>query len=284
MTRPVIDPHLHLFNLTGGQYAWLRPGNPPHWPDKGRICRDFGEADLRLDDDLTLAGFVHIEAGFDNQAPWREVAWLEQHCRRPFRSIGGVNLLDPAFDKTLERLAAYRSVVGARDILDDRAADVLTEPQVQRNLGLMAARGWLFEAQLSLADLAGVNALCDTLTAHPDLRVVINHGGFPPVEAPWRWLQGVQRLAAFDRCAIKCSGWEMTDRQWQSAWARDRLADILRHFGRERVMLASNFPLCTFSYSYSDYWSVCRSALGLSGLQFAALSHETAARWYRLPC
>ena len=283
MDQAILDPHLHLFSLTDGQYAWLRAGNPPHWPDKRHICRDFGEADLQLGDGLALAGFVHVEAGFDNASPWREVAWLEQHCRRPFRSIGGVDLLDPALDMTLERLAAFPTVVGVRDILDDRAATLLAEPLAQRNLGRVAARGWLFEAQLCLADLAGVNALCDTLMAHPDLTVVINHAGFPPREQHWSWLQGVQRLAASGQCAIKCSGWEMTDRHWQPSWAGARLVDVLHHFGRERVMLASNFPLCTFSHSYSDYWSICRSALGLSPMQFAALSFDTAARWYRLP-
>ena len=25
-----------------------------------------------------LKGIVHIEAGFDNSAPWREIEWLEQ--------------------------------------------------------------------------------------------------------------------------------------------------------------------------------------------------------------
>ena len=71
----IIDPHLHLFDLSQGEYSWLKPECPPFWPDKSLVAKNFSEHDLRLNESLKLTGFVHIDAGFNNQQPRREIAW-----------------------------------------------------------------------------------------------------------------------------------------------------------------------------------------------------------------
>ena len=76
----IIDPHLHLFDLKQGDYHWLKADNPPNWPDKNVINNTFDEQDLSLSPPLSLAGFVHIEAGFDNLQPWRELNYLQKSC------------------------------------------------------------------------------------------------------------------------------------------------------------------------------------------------------------
>ena len=102
----IIDPHLHLFDLEQGDYQWLKAENPPFWSDKKIIASNFAETDLQLSSPFELAGFVHIEAGFDNSKPWREIAWLEETCSLPFRSIAGINLLLPSneFQQVLDKL------------------------------------------------------------------------------------------------------------------------------------------------------------------------------------
>lgn len=114
----IIDPHLHLFDLSQGEYSWLKPECPPFWSDKPLIAKNFSENDLTLAKPLTLAGFVHIEAGFDNQQPWREIAWLESTCKIPFRSIALLDITLPKalFLTQLESLMTYQSVVGVRYI------------------------------------------------------------------------------------------------------------------------------------------------------------------------
>ena len=123
----IIDPHLHLFDLNKGQYHWLKAENPPFWPDKSVIAKNFREQNLKLAPPLNLAGFVHIEAGFDNQQPWREIAWLEQNCQSNFRSVASldITLMPEIFSQQLDKLLAYKSVVGIRHILDDEALSIL---------------------------------------------------------------------------------------------------------------------------------------------------------------
>ena len=94
----IIDPHVHLFDIAQGDYHWLKPDNSPFWSDKALINKTCVEGDLAFifetdlksepvfssELELVLASFVHIEAGFDNKRPWRELNNLEATCKKTF--------------------------------------------------------------------------------------------------------------------------------------------------------------------------------------------------------
>ncbi|MDO6446281.1 amidohydrolase family protein [Colwellia sp. 1_MG-2023] len=277
----VIDSHIHLFDLEQGEYQWLKSDKPPFWPDKHIIEQSFTEDDLLLNEELKLAGFVHIEAGFNNQEPWREIDWLESHCQQPFRSIAGIDLTlnDEQFSTCISQIKTYKSVVGVRDILDDNAFEYLSSKQVKSNLKHLADQQLIFELQMTLTDLVTVDLLLEILKSTANLQIIINHAGFPPKnistenaqqiqqtqsmkqcilekqKTAWQqWQMAIKKLGQFKQCAIKCSGFEMINRQYQAPWQNEVINTCLTHFGIQRVMLASNFPLCLFSISYQEYW------------------------------
>ncbi len=268
----IIDPHIHLFNLSQGDYSWLKSKNPPFWPDKNLINRSFTENDLELFPPLELIGYVHIEAGFDNQKPWRELACLEKASKKPFRAIANIDLTSPSqkFEQDLVMLAKHRTFVGVRHLLDDQAQNLLSNKQVWKNLKKYSTfkkntlhtnthRRLIFETQLPLTKNVIVEVLCDVIAENTELNFILNHAGFPPANIhtlEWQqWRKHLQQLAMFSNVAIKCSGWEMIDRQYQPDWVNKNLMEIFDIFGANKVMLASNFPLCLFSqHSYQNYW------------------------------
>ncbi|NVK42544.1 MAG: amidohydrolase family protein [Oceanospirillaceae bacterium] len=278
----IIDPHLHLIALGEGDYDWLKPLQPPAWPDKAQLNRDYLEADLKLPPPLELAGFVHIEAGFDNAAPWRELEWLQRHCRRPYRSIAFADLSRTDFAEVLTRLRRYPSLAGIRHILDHRAAALLSLKPVAAALEHLWAEQLIFEAQLAGTDNEGVEQLCRRMDALPDLRVCIGHGGFPPPgpEHGAVWQTNLGRLAQFPGCAIKCSGWEMVERRWRPEWAERVVRILVELFGIERVMLASNFPVSELGIGYGALWQWYGSLSGFSSAEREALCYANAQRWY----
>lgn len=281
----IIDPHLHLFDLTKGQYDWLKPQNAPNWPDKTNINRDFNESDLHLSEPLELAGFVHIEAGFDNQQPWREIDWLEQNCTLPFKSVAYADLCAETFNTQIQQLTQRTSVVGIRYILDGDAYNVLNSDKSYKHLTLLQQQNLSFDAQLSITDDLGIKQLITIANCLPLLKIIINHGGWPldnitPV-AQQRWNANLIKLSQCDNVAIKLSGWEMSDRHWRPEQAANVLSRCLEVFGEQRVMLASNFPLCTFSHSYGDLWSNYNHLLGLCESCFNAISNKNARYWYK---
>jgi len=267
----IIDPHLHLFALELGHYHWLKADNPPFWPDKQHI---------------------HIEAGFNNQQPWRELAALEQNCNKPFRAIANIDLTasNQHFSLVIEKLAELPSFVGVRHLLDEQALSLLKNKQVLDNIKTLNENGLVFEVQLSLIEHAPVNALCDVILNNPDIDFIINHAGFPPADIhtiEWqRWQSNLAKLSFYPHVAIKCSGWEMTNRNYQATWLNENLSLIFAIFDTKKIMLASNFPLCLFSHSnYQSYWQSIISSnffQALTEQEKSALCYDNALNWYAM--
>ena len=295
----IIDPHLHLFNLAQGDYHWLKADNPPFWSDKAVINKTFRENALALESPLALARFVHIEAGYDNNQPWRELEMLAQSGNKDFRAIANIDLTasTQVFQQNLTTLAEHRSFIGVRHLLNEQALSLLTNKHVLSNISLLnefsareAKQGLIFETQLTLTEHAPVNALCEVISDNPNIRFIINHAGFPPKDIQtieWQhWQSNLRKLAIFPQVAIKCSGWEMIDRNYQPDWLNENLTLIFAIFGANKMMLASNFPLCLFSKnSYQDYWQsiiTCPFFQTLSRQEKSALCYDNALRWYSL--
>ncbi|EPJ47158.1 MAG: hypothetical protein OFPI_32470 [Osedax symbiont Rs2] len=281
----IIDPHIHLFATELGHYQWLSAKNPPFWPDKAVINRDFNADDLKLSEPLQHGGFVHIEAGFDNYQPWRELAWLEASQSANFKSVASVDLTicSADFSTQIEQLVTHSSLVGVRHILDQNALSLLANRQVRCNLQHIADHGLIFECQLDATDSPAIGQLESVLLDLPQLTLVINHAGFPPINQSnfSTWRTNIAKLAAFSNLSIKASGWEMLDRNYQSTDIQLIIDILLELFSVNNIMLASNFPLCTFSNSYAGLWQTYYN-LQLSTAQKNALLHDNAKRFYRL--
>ncbi len=262
MTVNIIDPHLHLFNRSRGDYHWLKTQNPPFWSDKSIIQQDFSideiNNSLLVNNKINLSGFIHIEAGFDNTQPWRELEYIESLDCQSNRTIASIDLLaiPEYFQASLKRLQLCQSLIGARHIFDEQAYTILANQNSQQNFAsLNEVTDFIFELQLPLADESAINVmplLIQTIANNSQLRFIINHAGFPPKASSkdinrdaWSlWQQHITEIAKYPNVFIKCSGWEMQDRQYKMSWFSKITSFCLKTFSVERVMLASNFPLC----------------------------------------
>lgn len=318
MTINIIDPHLHLFDRSRGDYHWLKSENPPFWPDKSLIQQDFSIDDLSnslaLTGNIKLSGFVHIEAGFDNVEPWRELEYLDSltfdkldieglpHPKS--RTIASIDLLAQPehFQRTLHKLQQYQSLIGARHILDGQAYSILSTQNAQKSFArLNEVTDFIFELQLPLADDSAnkvMPLLIQTILSNNQLRFIINHAGCPAKNInsnAWNlWQKHLSELAECPNVFIKCSGWEMADRQYQMSWFSAVTSFCINKFSIERVMLASNFPLCLLgkrlgselsNKSYADYWQdILGSSLikQCSENEKSALLYNNALKIYQL--
>lgn len=326
MTINIIDPHLHLFNRSLGDYHWLKTQNPPFWSDKSVIQHDFTIEDinesLQTSNKIKLAGFVHIEAGFDNNQPWRELKYLNNLAIKSLshqksRTIASIDLLalPELFQASLLKLQPYSSLIGVRHILDEHAYAILANINAQKNFAkLNEISDFIFELQLPLANENAIKVmplLLQTISNNKQLRFIINHAGFPPKIAPkdinqdaWSlWKRHITELAKYPNVFIKCSGWEMQDRQYKMSWFSEVTSFCLNTFLIERVMLASNFPLCLLgreledeltkevgtkltNKSYASYWQDILESSVIKQCcedEKSALLYNNALRIYSLP-
>jgi L-fuconolactonase len=270
----IIDPHIHLFDLQEGEYLWLKAENPPFWPDKHIISKSYSDDALQKQSSFELAAYVHIEAGFDNQAGQREIANIEARASFPHRSVGFIDIsLDTEeFMIQLGSQAQCKSTIGLRHIIEDvelpkeiTAFSLLENSNSYINLSLLAKHNGVFELQCDVNNRELVVQIFAFFQRLPNLQLVLNHAGFAPPAyessqteqlsaAFMDWKANIQLLSKLPKIAVKCSGFEMMARDYSVVQVQAVIANCIDVFGYENVMLASNFPLCEFSLSYEAYW------------------------------
>ncbi|WP_042147262.1 MULTISPECIES: amidohydrolase [unclassified Pseudoalteromonas] len=286
MKHKIIDPHIHLFDLTKGQYHWLQTNNPPFWPDKHIIQKNFTEQDLQLNNNFILEGIVHIEAGFDNDSPLKEINFLQTTIiNTPFKAVAFIDLTLPSkeFKLQLSKLQQHKNnqLIGIRHIMEGTDSDLIFNENLFTNLTLLAELNLIFEAQFEFHDLNATKQLAIHAKSLSSLKIVINHCGLVTQGKYELWQQAISILSPYENIHIKCSGWEMDNRQYKQLWLEKIVNHLLSQFGENRIMLASNFPLCLFSKSYNNLWQSYYD-LNLPNNIWQAISFDNAKDTYQL--
>ena len=99
----------------------------------------------------------------------------------------------------------------------------------------------------------------------PRQRFVLDHLAKPPIKdgSLQPWARGVEELAAFPNVMCKLSGM-VTEADWQH-WKPEHMAPYLdvafKCFGPERLMIGSDWPVCSVAAPYSRAMSVVKDYL-----------------------
>lgn len=295
---PIVDPHMHLWDLDRHYYAWLQDTPLPNNPagDMGPIAyRSYGLDDYLADaEGWNVVEVVHVECGLPPKDQLSETDWL-QALADERGVIGGIvagaNLDDPAVEAMLAAHAARRCTRGVRQIVNwhtDPAktygpTDKLLDPQWRAGFALLAKYGLSFDLQLYASQMATAAALAD---AHPDIPVIVNHAGMPTDRdeaglAAWR--EGLAMLAARPNVSCKISGLAMVDRAWTTQSLKPFVLRVIETFGVERCMFASNFPVEKVHGSFTGFYAAYDAITAdFSDDERLALFAGSARRIYRL--
>lgn len=266
----IVDPHVHLWDLSRTRYSWLQDDPLPNNPagDMSPIAhRDYGLEDYRADTaDWRVDKIVHVECGLPRGEQLAETDWLqslEDDGGFPQGIVAGADLLDPDLDALLDAHAARANVRGVRQIVCWHAdplrtytpRDLLLDPAWEAGFARLARHGLSFDLQLYPSQMATAAAIC---ARHPDIPLIVNHGGLPTdrdADGMAIWREGLRRLAALPHCAIKISGLGITDRAWTPDTLRPVVLDCIDTFGTERVMFASDFPVERVHGTFDAFYS-----------------------------
>lgn len=266
----IVDPHVHLWDLSRTRYSWLQDDPLPNNPagDMSPIAhRDYGLEDYRADTaDWRVDKIVHVECGLPRGEQLAETDWLqslEDDGGFPQGIVAGADLLDPDLDALLDAHAARANVRGVRQIVCWHAdplktytsRDVLLDPAWEAGFARLARHGLSFDLQLYPAQMQTAAAIG---ARHPDIPLIVNHAGLPTdrdADGMTIWREGLRRLAALPHCAIKISGLGITDRAWTPDTLRPVVLDCIDTFGTERAMFASDFPVERVHGTFDAFYS-----------------------------
>lgn len=278
-TRPVrIDAHQHFWHYHAAHYPWIDAA-------KTRLMRDFLPSDL--EPQLRAAGFdacIAVQARHDVD----ETRFLlEMAAAHPFVA-GVVAWLDLQADDLPDQLAYWAAdprLVGIRHIVHDEADDrFMLRPAFLRGLGMLAEFDLTYDLLLFPKHLP---VAIDVVSRFPDQRFVLDHLAKPPIKAREidAWARDIVRLAALPNVCAKLSGL-VTEADWQ-AWApadlRPYLDVALDCFGANRLMVGSDWPVCTLAGEYGPVMDVFTAfAEEQPPEDRAAILGGTAAKFWRL--
>ncbi len=280
MPQHIFDPHIHFISLEKGDYHWLRNADDSFSDNIQRIKRNFSAADLELTTPFSLRAVSHIEAGFDNDNPERELAFIG--VQPPVRSAISYIPLNTDLNEFTQKLALlmlFETFVGIRDISENDDYLRLKSRDALLNLALLAEHGLLFEAQFNADNEQAVSLFNSFARQLPYLTIVINHCGLPDPDNFDNWRQGIMKLSEQSNIAVKFCGFEMLKKPEPVDFKQGVLDVLLAAFSENRVMFASNFPLCLTQKPYQEVWEEY-SGMRLTPQAWRKLSFDNAERIY----
>jgi L-fuconolactonase len=168
--------------------------------------------------------------------------------------VGWVDLSSEHLFDQLEMLAQHPKFCGVRHVVHDEPDDrFMLRDSFLAGLSQLNRFGLtydllLFPRHLSIA--------CDVVKRLPDQLFVLDHIAKPPVRAGEirSWSRDLRRLAEFANVYCKISGL-VTEAKWDSWEAQDfepYLDVVLNAFGPHRLMIGSDWPVCTLAADYAS--------------------------------
>lgn len=274
-----IDAHQHFWRYNPAHQVWMTD-------EMAVLRRDhLPEELLPLLHAVGFDGCIAVQA----RQMIEETEWLlhlaDDH---PFIKgvVGWVDLRSHGLRAQLERFAPHPAFVGVRHVVHDEPDDTfMLLPEFRRGIAQLRAFDLAYDLLLYPRHLPVAMKLAREF---PDQRFVLDHIAKPAIRegliSPWR--EDLERLAECPNVTCKLSGL-VTEAQW-GRWRPEefhRYLDIVvAAFGPDRLMIGSDWPVCTLSGDYVGTMSVVVDYLQRfpSHVREAVLG-GTCARFYDIP-
>lgn len=273
-----IDAHQHFWNYSAAEYGWI--------DDRMSVLqRDFLPQDLQHL--LSASGFDGSIAVQARQS-LEETRWLlslaGQHSFI-WGVVGWVDLCSPNLASELASFATNKKLVGVRHIVQGEPDDeFMLRPDFRRGIASLNDFGLAYDLLLYPKHLPVAVKL---VREFPAQRFILDHIAKPfiadAVLEPWA--RDIRALAECQNVCCKLSGMvtEARWQQWQPADFKPYLDIAFQAFGPSRLMIGSDWPVCTVSASYNDTMALVTNFIAALPLdQQDAILGGNCARAYQL--
>jgi L-fuconolactonase len=279
MTPLIVDAHHHLWDLTRDQ-EWTKSLPTLH--------RSFVEGDLApllAENGVSATILVQTLHSAKETEEFLSVAEISDFIRGV---VGWIDLESGDVDDQvakLKNLPGGHRLVGIRHLVQEEPdPNWLRRPQVRDGLRQLGEAGLVYDLLVRPPQLM---AAIDTVRSLLDVRFVLDHCGKPPIASGEieSWEASMIELARFDNVAVKLSGLvtEADLSNWHVDDLRPYAQVVLSHFGAQRVMFGSDWPVCLLAATYPQVVDTARSLTEqLSSSEIDAVFGDTALTWYGL--
>jgi L-fuconolactonase len=272
-----IDGHVHLWNVSRGDYDWMTP-------DLTALYRDFGPGDLApLLDAAGMDQAVLVQAA-ETVAECEFLLDIAAGSDRIAGVVGWLDMASPQFASQLESYSRNPHFKGVRPMIQDYADDGWMLAERQRPaFARLEETGTCFDCLVYPKHLDNLMVLLDR---HPALRAIIDHGAKPDIAGGGfgDWAEKMSVIAARTSALCKFSG---LITEAGEDWTVERLHPYTDHllatFGPDRLVFGSDWPVLTLGADYPRWMEAANRLLAdLDEAEQAKIFGGNAARFYRL--
>lgn len=273
-----LDAHQHFWKYSPAEYGWIN--------DKmAALKRDFLPQDLK-----SLLAAEGFEGSIAVQArqELEETRWLLELADENDiikGVVGWVDLCSSDLAAQLERFASDPKFVGVRHVVQDEPDDeFMLRPEFRSGIALLREHELAYDLLLYPRHLPVAVKL---VREFPEQRFVLDHIAKPSI-AEGRiepWDRGIRELAQCENVWCKVSGM-VTEARWNVWRAEDfrpYLDVVFEAFGPERLMIGSDWPVCTLSASYGATMGIIADYMRqLRAEEQNGILGGNCARFYRI--
>jgi L-fuconolactonase len=252
MSRPArIDAHQHFWRYDPGAYSWIGD-------DMAALRRDYLPAEAERE--MGAAGFDACVAVQARQT-LEETDWLLALADAHPRIAGVVGWADLQAEDARRQLEVWTDrpkLVGIRHIVQSEPDDrFMLRAEFRRGLALLEEFGLAYDILVYSRHL---RVAVDLVERFAGQRFVLDHLGKPDIRRGEvnAWARDIRALAARPNVWAKLSGL-ITEADWDAWTARDirtYLDVAFDCFGADRLMIGSDWPVCTVAGDYARTMAV----------------------------
>lgn len=279
---PIVDAHLHLWDINGLRYPWLEAIPPLN---RTFLLEDFNQACGPTE----VGEMVFLQCECDPDQYVREVRWVASlaQCESRLRGIVSFAPLEKgaAVADELATLAEQGLVKGIRRIIQfEPDPDFCLRPDFIQAVRLLPEFGWTFDICIAHSQMANTVRF---VTQCPDVRFVLDHIGKPDIRnhclEPWRTqLRELSRLPNV-HCKVSSLATEADHRCWTLQDLRPFVDHVFDCFGFERTFFGGDWPVSSQAASYPQCVETLERLIGgVSEEETRKLFRENAIAFYGL--
>lgn len=277
---PLIDSHLHLWDVELMDYPWLQ--------EVPAINRSFSIGDYQDQTvGLNLEKMVFVQCECLPHQNMDEIKFVEQQALKDSR-IKGMIAYAPmekgeAIIPLLELFKKNPLIKGIRRMYDD-TPECCTDPDFLTAVRLLPQYGLSMDLSIKPASVAQTLSL---ISACPETQFILDHLGKPDIKHNGfdQFKQDVDAFAQLPNVVAKVSGL-ITEADWNH-WSGEEISEYILYaidcFGFDRLMFGGDWPVVLLAGTYNEWLqALFRSLEKYSDEDLRKLFCDTACKVYRI--